>query len=80
MKRPEQTSYLTPQKEFENFKTLIESKIEADIFDFHSPEWFDVDKTDIKEWLTEWGWKIKRYNPDFRDQDGTYYYVLTPLN
>jgi hypothetical protein len=80
MKRPEQTSYLTPQKEFENFKTLIESKIEADIFEFDSDEWFDVDRTDIKDWLTEWGWEIKRHDPPLYEPNKVYYYVLTPIN
>lgn len=79
MKRPEQTAYLTPEKKIENFKRLVESNIQAEIFKFHSSECFNVHDSYIKNWLSEWGWKIERYDPDFRELFGQYYYILKPL-
>jgi hypothetical protein len=78
MKRPEETDYPTPEKELKRFKSLIESHIDKNVFEFEFDECFDIKNHDLTEWLREWGWCIKCLEPDPREVDQKYFYSLIP--
>jgi hypothetical protein len=77
MKRPEQTNYPTPANNFKKSIIAIEAAIERNIFTLKEGD--VVHSTELDDWLHEWGWEIKYFNGDFRDNDPGYW-KLIPKN